>query len=161
MFGCLCVRAVGVGGVVLNSRGEVLMVQERVSPMAAFQGSWKCVTCVCTYAHAHAHVHETCRCTRPPRLVELLDGVSYSPCIKSWTRPEPHPPRHRAAPPPSRSMSMSIWPRESRLGSMPMSMMSMPTRAHPTRRLPGGLAVATLVMKLSKTASLTRLLGFF
>ena len=35
---------------------------------------------------------------------------------------------------------MSIWPRESRLGSMPMSMMSMPTRAHPTRRLPGGLA---------------------
>ena len=32
---------VGVGGVVLNSKGEVLMVQERISPMPQFQGSWK------------------------------------------------------------------------------------------------------------------------
>lgn len=32
---------IGVGGIVLNSKGEVLMVQERVSPIPAFQGSWK------------------------------------------------------------------------------------------------------------------------
>jgi len=32
---------VGVGGVVVDSRGCVLMVQERVSPTAFFQGSWK------------------------------------------------------------------------------------------------------------------------
>lgn len=32
---------VGVGGVVLNSQGEVLMVQEKVSPLPQFQGSWK------------------------------------------------------------------------------------------------------------------------
>ena len=32
---------IGVGGVVLNAAGEVLMVQERVSPSAQFQGSWK------------------------------------------------------------------------------------------------------------------------
>ena len=32
---------VGVGGVVLNSKGEVLMVQERISPLPQFQGSWK------------------------------------------------------------------------------------------------------------------------
>lgn len=32
---------IGVGGVVLNSKGEVLMVQERISPMAQFQNSWK------------------------------------------------------------------------------------------------------------------------
>ena len=29
------------GGVVVNSRDEVLMVQERVSPLAAYQGAWK------------------------------------------------------------------------------------------------------------------------
>ncbi|CAJ1329570.1 unnamed protein product [Effrenium voratum] len=32
---------IGVGGVVLNSKGEILMVQERVSPLPDFQGSWK------------------------------------------------------------------------------------------------------------------------
>ena len=32
---------VGVGGVVVNSAGEVLMVQERVSPMPRMQGAWK------------------------------------------------------------------------------------------------------------------------
>eukprot|EP00434_Breviolum_minutum_P042529 symbB.v1.2.037858.t1/scaffold5712.1/size24325/1 len=32
---------VGVGGIVLNSKAEVLMVQERVSPLPQFQGSWK------------------------------------------------------------------------------------------------------------------------
>lgn len=32
---------IGVGGVVVNSRGEVLMVQERVSPAEQYQGSWK------------------------------------------------------------------------------------------------------------------------
>lgn len=32
---------IGVGGVVVNSRGEVLMVQERVSPLPIYQGSWK------------------------------------------------------------------------------------------------------------------------
>lgn len=32
---------VGVGGVVVNDRGEVLMVQERVSPNPRMQGSWK------------------------------------------------------------------------------------------------------------------------
>lgn len=32
---------IGVGGVVVNSRGEVLMVQERVSPVPKLQGSWK------------------------------------------------------------------------------------------------------------------------
>jgi len=32
---------IGVGGVVVNSRSEVLMVQERVSPLPKFQGSWK------------------------------------------------------------------------------------------------------------------------
>eukprot|EP00930_Biecheleria_cincta_P085272 TRINITY_DN74671_c0_g1_i1.p1 TRINITY_DN74671_c0_g1~~TRINITY_DN74671_c0_g1_i1.p1 ORF type:complete len:460 (+),score=64.09 TRINITY_DN74671_c0_g1_i1:66-1445(+) len=32
---------IGVGGIVLNSKGEVLMVQERVSPIPQFQGSWK------------------------------------------------------------------------------------------------------------------------
>ena len=32
---------VGVGGVVVNSKGEVLMVQERVSPAPFYQGSWK------------------------------------------------------------------------------------------------------------------------
>lgn len=32
---------IGVGGVVVNDAGHVLMVQERVSPMAYFQGSWK------------------------------------------------------------------------------------------------------------------------
>ena len=32
---------IGVGGVVLNARDEVLMVQERVSPMARYQGTWK------------------------------------------------------------------------------------------------------------------------
>eukprot|EP00038_Savillea_parva_P006737 m.165538 g.165538 ORF g.165538 m.165538 type:complete len:467 (+) comp12576_c0_seq1:214-1614(+) len=32
---------IGVGGVVLNARGEVLLVQERVSPSAQYQGSWK------------------------------------------------------------------------------------------------------------------------
>lgn len=32
---------IGVGGIVVNSKDEVLMVQERISPIAAFQGSWK------------------------------------------------------------------------------------------------------------------------
>ena len=32
---------VGVGGVVVNSKGEVLMVQEKVNPWPKFQGSWK------------------------------------------------------------------------------------------------------------------------
>ena len=32
---------IGVGGVVLNGKGEVLMVQERISPMAMYQGCWK------------------------------------------------------------------------------------------------------------------------
>ena len=32
---------IGVGGVVVNSDGKVLMVQERVSPSARMQGSWK------------------------------------------------------------------------------------------------------------------------
>jgi len=32
---------IGVGGVVVNSKDEVLMVKERVSPMPHFQGSWK------------------------------------------------------------------------------------------------------------------------
>lgn len=32
---------IGVGGVVVNSKDEVLMVQERVSPLPMFQGSWK------------------------------------------------------------------------------------------------------------------------
>jgi len=32
---------IGVGGVVVNKRGEVLMVQERISPLSAYQGSWK------------------------------------------------------------------------------------------------------------------------
>lgn len=32
---------IGVGGIVLNGKGEVLMVQERVSPIPLFQGSWK------------------------------------------------------------------------------------------------------------------------
>ena len=32
---------IGVGGVVLNRLGEVLMVQERVSPLPMFQGAWK------------------------------------------------------------------------------------------------------------------------
>lgn len=32
---------IGVGGVVVNSKDEVLMVQERVSPLPIFQGSWK------------------------------------------------------------------------------------------------------------------------
>lgn len=32
---------IGVGGVVVNSKNEVLMVQERVSPMPIFQGTWK------------------------------------------------------------------------------------------------------------------------
>jgi len=32
---------IGVGGIVLNQHDEVLMVQEKVSPMAYYQGSWK------------------------------------------------------------------------------------------------------------------------
>jgi nicotinamide mononucleotide (NMN) deamidase PncC/8-oxo-dGTP pyrophosphatase MutT (NUDIX family) len=32
---------IGVGGVVVNSKGEVLMVKERVSPLPQFQGCWK------------------------------------------------------------------------------------------------------------------------
>jgi len=32
---------IGVGGIVLNSRDEVLMVVEKTSPLARFQGSWK------------------------------------------------------------------------------------------------------------------------
>eukprot|EP00746_Dinoflagellata_sp_MGD_P016911 gnl/MRDRNA2_/MRDRNA2_138510_c0_seq1.p1 gnl/MRDRNA2_/MRDRNA2_138510_c0~~gnl/MRDRNA2_/MRDRNA2_138510_c0_seq1.p1 ORF type:complete len:515 (-),score=93.73 gnl/MRDRNA2_/MRDRNA2_138510_c0_seq1:84-1628(-) len=32
---------VGVGGLVINSKNEVLMVQERISPMADYQGIWK------------------------------------------------------------------------------------------------------------------------
>jgi len=32
---------IGVGGVVLNSKNEVLMVKERVSPLPIFQGQWK------------------------------------------------------------------------------------------------------------------------
>lgn len=32
---------IGVGGVVLNAAGQVLMVQERVSPLALYQDSWK------------------------------------------------------------------------------------------------------------------------
>ena len=32
---------VGVGGCVINSKGEILMVTERVSPTAATQGMWK------------------------------------------------------------------------------------------------------------------------
>ena len=32
---------IGVGGVVVNSKGEVLLVQERVSPIPKFQGCWK------------------------------------------------------------------------------------------------------------------------
>lgn len=32
---------IGVGGVVINRSGQVLMVQERVSPTPQFQGSWK------------------------------------------------------------------------------------------------------------------------
>jgi ADP-ribose pyrophosphatase YjhB (NUDIX family) len=32
---------IGVGGVVVNTREEVLMVQERISPLPAYQGCWK------------------------------------------------------------------------------------------------------------------------
>mmetsp|Transcript_80630 Transcript_80630/g.179092 ORF Transcript_80630/g.179092 Transcript_80630/m.179092 type:complete len:466 (-) Transcript_80630:72-1469(-) len=32
---------IGVGGVVVNSKDEVLMVKEKVSPLPMFQGSWK------------------------------------------------------------------------------------------------------------------------
>merc|ERR1712226_893348 len=32
---------IGVGGVVLNSKNEVLMIVEKVSPLPQFQGSWK------------------------------------------------------------------------------------------------------------------------
>ena len=32
---------IGVGGVVVNSKEEVLMVQERISPLPAYHGSWK------------------------------------------------------------------------------------------------------------------------
>jgi nicotinamide mononucleotide (NMN) deamidase PncC/8-oxo-dGTP pyrophosphatase MutT (NUDIX family) len=32
---------IGVGGVVVNSKDEVLMVQEKTSPLPMFQGSWK------------------------------------------------------------------------------------------------------------------------
>ena len=32
---------IGVGGIVVNKNDEVLMVQEKVSPMAYYQGSWK------------------------------------------------------------------------------------------------------------------------
>mmetsp|Transcript_92973 Transcript_92973/g.299229 ORF Transcript_92973/g.299229 Transcript_92973/m.299229 type:complete len:477 (+) Transcript_92973:117-1547(+) len=32
---------IGVGGVVVNTKGEVLMVKERVSPLPMFQGQWK------------------------------------------------------------------------------------------------------------------------
>lgn len=32
---------IGCGGVVVNSKGEVLMVQEKVSPMPMYHGSWK------------------------------------------------------------------------------------------------------------------------
>jgi len=32
---------IGCGGVVVNAKGEVLMVQERVSPMPMYHGSWK------------------------------------------------------------------------------------------------------------------------
>ena len=38
---CLLWLRVQVGGVVVNSLDEVLMVQERVSPLPLFQGSWK------------------------------------------------------------------------------------------------------------------------
>ena len=38
---CSYARTAGVGGVVVNAAGEVLMVQERVSPLPQFQGSWK------------------------------------------------------------------------------------------------------------------------
>ena len=32
---------IGVGGVVVNGHGEVLMVQEKVSPLPIYQGTWK------------------------------------------------------------------------------------------------------------------------
>ena len=32
---------IGVGGIVVNKKGEVLMVQERIAPMPQFQGCWK------------------------------------------------------------------------------------------------------------------------
>lgn len=32
---------IGVGGVVVNSKNEILMVQERISPLPQFQGTWK------------------------------------------------------------------------------------------------------------------------
>ena len=32
---------IGVGGVVVNSKDEVLMVQEKISPVADYQGCWK------------------------------------------------------------------------------------------------------------------------
>jgi len=32
---------IGVGGIVVNSKDEVLMVQERISPLPIFQGTWK------------------------------------------------------------------------------------------------------------------------
>lgn len=37
---------IGVGGVVLDERGHVLMVQEMVSPAPRMQGSWKYATAV-------------------------------------------------------------------------------------------------------------------
>ena len=40
-FAGVCMGIVGVGGVVVNGRGEVLLVQERVSPSERMQGSWK------------------------------------------------------------------------------------------------------------------------
>eukprot|EP00929_Paragymnodinium_shiwhaense_P032574 TRINITY_DN18029_c1_g1_i1.p1 TRINITY_DN18029_c1_g1~~TRINITY_DN18029_c1_g1_i1.p1 ORF type:complete len:500 (+),score=61.87 TRINITY_DN18029_c1_g1_i1:101-1501(+) len=62
---------IGVGGVVVNSKDEVLMVQEKVSPLANFQGSWKLPGGLADPGEDFANtvqreVHEECGITAKP-----------------------------------------------------------------------------------------------
>ena len=67
----------GVGGVVVNGNGEVLMVQERVSPSPRMQGSWKVRQQRAQQhwrlepEHTHTHTHTCELYERAPGLPEL------------------------------------------------------------------------------------------
>lgn len=89
---------IGVGGVVLNSRDEVLMVQEAISPTARTQGAWKVGGPQCcararqcvrrTYPHTKPRVE-----LRPTRCSEALVAVCAQPRDTLGLPPKaaPHP----------------------------------------------------------------------
>ena len=95
---------VGVGGVVINTKRQVLMVQERVSPLPIYQGSWKVPLPLPSLRVASAHSARTlslsrARPARPHR--RRSHYPRHAPrcrsCRAAWPIREKTSPRRRCA----------------------------------------------------------------